>query len=72
MKDVSKGQFVLVAHEKVWSAARAQGYVDGEVSRWRGKLPSKLAMVGIDDYCLGFRAGYFERRHPIAASPAEP
>jgi hypothetical protein len=48
-----------------------QGYVDGEVSRWRGKLPSKVALVGIDEYCLGFRAGYFERRNAVADYQAE-
>jgi hypothetical protein len=45
-----------------WSMARAQGFVDGEVSRRRGMTPSQYAQVGIDEYSLGFRAGYYERK----------
>ena len=32
------------------------------MSRRRGAAPSTYARVGIDDYSLGFRAGYYERR----------
>jgi hypothetical protein len=47
-----------------WSIARAQGFVDGELSRRRGSAPSSYARVGIDDYSLGFRAGFYERGEP--------
>ena len=40
----------------------SQGFVDGEAHRQRGKSPSPYVLVGIDQYCLGFRSGYFERR----------
>jgi hypothetical protein len=59
MKVFSKVQ--VLAERNGWSTARAQGFVDGEMSRRRGAPPSTYAKVGIDDYCLGFRAGYYER-----------
>ena len=46
-----------------WSLAFAQGFVDGETSRRLGKAPALHALVGIDEYSMGFRAGYFERQH---------
>jgi hypothetical protein len=61
MKVLSKVQ--VLAERNGWSIARAQGFLDGEMSRRRGAVPSTYARVGIDDYCLGFRAGYFERRN---------
>src|SRR5687768_328987 len=60
MKALSKVQ--LLVEVNGWSLARAQGFLDGEVSRRRGGAPSAYAKVGIDDYSLGFRAGYYERR----------
>jgi hypothetical protein len=59
MKVLSKVQ--VLADRYGWSIARAQGFVDGEMSRRRGAAPSIYASVGIDDYSLGFRAGYYER-----------
>jgi len=59
MKVLSKVN--VLAERNGWSVARAQGFVDGEMSRRRGGVPSTYAQVGIDDYSLGFRAGYYER-----------
>jgi len=59
MKVLSKVN--VLAERNSWSIARAQGFVDGEMSRRRGAPPSTYVRVGIDDYCLGFRAGYYER-----------
>ena len=59
MKVLSKAQ--VLAERNGWSIGRAQGFVDGEMARRRGASPSTYAQVGIDDYCLGFRAGYYER-----------
>jgi hypothetical protein len=69
MKVLSKVQ--VLAERNGWSIARAQGFLDGEMSRRRGSPPSTFARVGIDDYCLGFRAGYYERGslQPKAATP---
>lgn len=51
----------VLAGRRGWSPDRARGYVDGVTYRARGKTPSKYASVGIDEYCLGFRAGYYNR-----------
>ena len=59
---LSKVHLLAVRHG--WSMDRAQGFVDGEISRRRGTPPSTYARVGIDDYCLGYRAGYYERGEP--------
>ncbi len=61
MKILSKEKIKVLAEKYGWSLARAEGFVDGEASRRRGKMPTSYARVGIDDYCLGFRAGFFER-----------
>ena len=59
MKVLSKVN--VLAERNGWSIARAQGFVDGEMSRRRGLPPSIYAQVGIDDYSLGFRTGFYER-----------
>ena len=41
------------------SLTYAQGYFDGDRARMSGKAYTTYVMVGIDEYCLGFRAGYF-------------
>ncbi len=65
----------MLAEKQGWSIARARGYIDGENFRRLGTVPSTYALVGIDDYGLGFRAGYFERTrsrlsYSIASRPA--
>jgi hypothetical protein len=70
MKVLSKVN--LLAQRNGWSVARAQGFVDGEMSRRRGASPSAYAQVGMDEYCLGFRAAYYERAESqlnVAAKP---
>ena len=60
---------VVLATEKIkwlaarnsWSLAQAEGYIDGDTCRRRGTTPSTYAQIGIDEYSLGFRAGYYER-----------
>src|SRR5262249_60248998 len=59
MKVLSKVN--VLAERNGWSIARAQGFVDGEIARRRGPPASIYARVGIDDYCLGFRAGSYVR-----------
>ena len=61
VKHLPKEKFRALAEANGWSLEHARGYVDGEAFRLRGKRPSKYALVGIDDYCLGFRAAYYER-----------
>jgi hypothetical protein len=56
---------VVLAEQNGWPIISAKGYVDGEVFRKRRKDPPLHAMVGIDGYSEGFRAGYFDR--PLSA-----
>jgi len=62
VKVLSKEKFQVLAERNGWSLERARGYVDGETFRMRAKKPSQYTVVGIDEYSLGFRAGYYERR----------
>jgi hypothetical protein len=66
MKVLSKEKFKVLAEANGWSLDHAKGYVDGETFRLRGKKPSSYALIGIDEYCLGFRAGYYERQNPAS------
>jgi len=43
------------------SPNRARGHVDGVICRMGGNRPSTYMRVGIDEYALGFRAGYYNR-----------
>lgn len=61
MKVLSKEKFKVLAEERGWSLVHAQGFVDGESFRRRGKKPPKYVLVCLDEYSQGFRAGYFER-----------
>jgi len=70
MKVLSK--VLVLAERNGWSVARAQGFVDGEMARRRGTAPSIFARVGIDDYCMGFRAGYYVRAAPQPKDAATP
>lgn len=51
----------MLAEKHGWSIARARGYIEGETFRRLGTVPSTYALVAIDDFGLGFRAGYFVR-----------
>ncbi|HKA45038.1 MAG TPA: hypothetical protein VKF40_23850 [Burkholderiales bacterium] len=62
MRILSREKFKVLAERNGWSLARAEGFVDGESFRRRGKRPPNYVLVGIDEYCQGFRAGYFERK----------
>ena len=72
MNILSREKFKVLAEKYGWSPDHAKGFVDGESSRRRGKPPSRLALIGLDEYCLGFRAGYFERQQSGAMRPARP
>ena len=64
MKVLSTEKSKLLATRNGWPLARAEGYIDGESHRRRGMTPSKYAQIGIDEYSLGFRAGFYERNLP--------
>ena len=68
MKVLSMEKSKVLATRNGWSLAHAEGYIDGETFRRRGKTPSMYAQIGIDEYCLGFRASYYERQNPASAT----
>ena len=51
----------VLAERFGWPLESAEGYVDGESCRRRRKDPPEHLLVGIDDYSVGFRAGYYGR-----------
>ena len=63
MKVLSSERSRQLAEQNGWSLQFAQGNVDGEASRRLGKAPALHTLVGIDQYALGFRSGYFERQN---------
>ena len=63
MKILSEEKARVLSEKNGWSLNRAEGFIDGESSRRRGKPPTIHAQVGIDEYSQGFRAGYYERRN---------
>jgi hypothetical protein len=71
MKVLSTERSKRLAEQNGWSPAFAQGHVDGEAARRLGNPPTVHARVGIDEYSLGFRAGYFERQHVDALVTVE-
>ena len=64
MKVLSEEKVKVLAERNGWSLAYAEGYIEGETFRRRGMTPSRYAQIGIDEYSLGFRAGYYERQNP--------
>ena len=72
MRIQSREKFKVLAEKNGWSLAHAEGYVDGESFRRRGKRPPNYVLIGIDEYCQGFRAGYFERKPASSGRPPSP
>jgi len=64
MKVLSREKIKWLAARNSWSLAQAEGYIDGDTCRRRGTAPSMVAQIGIDEYSLGFRAGFYERNLP--------
>jgi hypothetical protein len=72
MTDLSRERRRALAEKNAWSFARADGFLDGENFRRLGTTPPKYAQVGFDEYCLGFRAGYYERSAGDLPRPGKP
>ena len=73
---LSEEKAQILARRYGWSVARADGYCKGEAARRYEETPSVYSMVGIDEFALGFRAGYFvrdgSRRPPETAMQSAP
>ena len=61
---LSVEKFSALAEQSGWSLVFAEGYISGQVERRRGGPLSSYLKVGVDEYALGFRAGYFGRAIP--------
>ena len=72
MKVLSKEKIKWLAARNSWSLAQAEGYIDGDTCRRRGTTPSMVAQIGIDEYSLGFRAGFYERNLPGLTRSGKP
>ncbi len=66
MQVLSREKSKVLAELHGWPLTVAEGYVDGEAFRKRGKTPPPHALVGMDEYSEGFRAGYYARP-PVSA-----
>lgn len=62
VKSFSEEKFKALAEKNNWSVSYAQGFIEGEAVRRSAQPAPRVALIGIDQYALGFRAGYFERR----------
>jgi hypothetical protein len=71
MKRLSEEKLKILAEKYGWSIARVRGYIAGETCRRSGTAPSTYALVGFDDYCVGFRAGFFVRTSQRSTSDAQ-
>jgi hypothetical protein len=46
-----------------------KGYADGAGARRLNKRPSPSQLVGMDEYCHGFRAAFFDRASAPESAP---
>jgi hypothetical protein len=59
---LAKEKAKVLAEQYGWSPEFAEGYVDGEAWRRRRRTLPEHTSVEIDEYSMGFRAAYFDRR----------
>ncbi len=69
MKLLSEEKSKVLVQRHGWSIARAEGFVEGETYRKRVEVVSIYHRVGIDDFAIGFREGYFLREN-LPATPS--
>lgn len=68
VRSLTKEKSTSLSEQNRWPLAYAEGYISGQSERWRGNPPSSYIVAGIDQYALGFRAGYFVRPNPDRGS----
>ena len=64
VKSFSEEKFKALAEKNGWTLGYAEGYIDGEATRRSAQPAPRVALIGIDQYALGFRAAFFVRRNP--------
>jgi hypothetical protein len=58
MNAPAKEDFRDLAEKNGWSEGFAEGYVDGKAARIRGTQSPTYPLGDLDEYRLGFSAGY--------------
>ncbi len=58
MKVLLRDDFRDLAEKNGWSVAFAEGYVDGRAARTNGTQTHAYPVGDLDEYRLGFLAGY--------------
>jgi hypothetical protein len=58
MRLVLSEDFKDLAERNGWSEAFAEGYIDGRAARTHGKQSRTYPLGDLDEYRLGFLAGY--------------
>lgn len=58
MRAQLKDDFRDLAEKNGWSEAFAEGYVDGRAARTNGTPTDRYPVGDLDEYRLGFLAGY--------------
>jgi hypothetical protein len=58
MRAPLKEEFRNLAEKNGWSEAFAEGYLDGRAARTRGAQSATYPLGDLDEYRLGFLAGY--------------
>ena len=53
----------ILAQQNGWSMTYAEGYLEGRHQNRLGQPLGAYVRVGIDEYTLGYRAGYFDRKN---------
>ncbi len=67
MQTLSDDEVSALAKLYGWRVAYLEGYIDGKASRRQGSTASIYQRVGIDEYCLGFRAAYYAGERTLQA-----
>lgn len=65
-ESLNKEKARILAELYGFSQTYANAYVEGEYCRRRGEPLGAYLRVGLDEYALGFRAGYFARQNPTS------
>lgn len=61
VRSLPEEKYLALSEQYGWPKAYAEGFVSGQTARRRGIPLVGYTMVGVDQYALGFRAGYFGR-----------
>ncbi len=64
VRSLTEEKYTALSLQNDWPIEFAEGYIAGQTERRRGRPLSSYIMTGMDQYALGYRAGYFNRSNP--------